>query len=294
MYREYVSRVSPTPRPGETSATPGARARARRGRTLGPCSAPSWRVRLRAAGVRWQPARGDAFVVPGPRPRRPRLRAERHGRRAHGRARRHAVLAFNGTTEWALDSLEATAARVGAARGPAARPCSGTPSSSSSALAGPPAGYAVTVRQRPAGSRHVDVTRGGGVRPGPAGRARAAPPRPPEPPRPQRSSPRSLLDPEHPQRGLLDPGAERRGGAGAGAGRRGTSPAASRGRRSARGRRRRRGTSPPGRRTTSARPAGRCRGRRRPPRRGSRGRRAAARATTDRENAAGWAGSRRG
>lgn len=60
--------------------------------------------RLRAAGVRWRPASGDRFLVDAPE-----LAGEVFTLSEMTiEARRYAtgtVLAFNGTTEWALDSV---------------------------------------------------------------------------------------------------------------------------------------------------------------------------------------------
>jgi hypothetical protein len=110
-------------------------------------------IALRDAGVVWRPAPGDAFVVPdrdlddqvfvlsdmviqtlevpdGP-----------------------PVLAFNGTTEWALDSLEAHEA-VWMPREDQLRTLLGDAFVSLERVPGPPEGYAVTAGS----SRHVDVT----------------------------------------------------------------------------------------------------------------------------------------
>jgi hypothetical protein len=110
-------------------------------------------VALRQAGVAWSPEPGDAFVVPdrdlddqvfvlsdmvvqtvtppdGP-----------------------PILAFNGTTEWALDSLEAHEA-VWLPREDQLRTLLGAAFEALEPVPGPPEGYAVTA----AGERHVDVT----------------------------------------------------------------------------------------------------------------------------------------
>jgi hypothetical protein len=93
-------------------------------------------IRLRDAGLRWHPARGDAFVVPG-------RDLDDHVFVLSDMVVElvdvpggTSILAFNGTTEWALDRLEAgSAVWVPRAR----RSCvvsSGTPSSASSACPG--------------------------------------------------------------------------------------------------------------------------------------------------------------
>ena len=108
---------------------------------------------LRAAGLIWKPERGDRFVVP-----------DREldmivfvlsdmvveevtlpdGTR---------ILAFNGTTEWALDSLEAAEA-VSLPSEAQLRTLLAQDFESLQALPGPGGGYAVTA----AGVRHVDVS----------------------------------------------------------------------------------------------------------------------------------------
>jgi hypothetical protein len=108
---------------------------------------------LRDAGIAWHPTPGDAFVVPdrdldeqvfvlsdmviqnvevpdGP-----------------------PILAFNGTTEWALDSLEAHEA-IWIPREDQLRVLLGSSFVSLERVPGPPEGYAVTT----ATGRHVDVS----------------------------------------------------------------------------------------------------------------------------------------
>jgi len=108
---------------------------------------------LRDAGVVWDPAVGDAFVVPDRdldeqvfvlsdmvvQPQQP----------PDGPP----TLAFNGTTEWALDSLEAHEA-VWLPREDQLRALLGSSFVSLERVPGPPEGYAVTTGT----SRHVDVT----------------------------------------------------------------------------------------------------------------------------------------
>jgi hypothetical protein len=108
---------------------------------------------LRDAGVRWEPSRGDFFVIPdrdlddlvfvlsdmvvqtinppdGP-----------------------PILAFNGTTEWALDSLEAHEA-LWLPREDQLRELLGAAFEGFEPVPGPPEGWAVSA----GGARHVDVT----------------------------------------------------------------------------------------------------------------------------------------
>ena len=110
-------------------------------------------IALRDAGVAWRPERGDAFMVPdrdlddqvfvlsdmvidlqdvpgGP-----------------------PILAFNGTTEWALDSLEANAA-VWLPREDQLRDLLGDAFASLERADGPVGGYVVALAD---GSRNVDV-----------------------------------------------------------------------------------------------------------------------------------------
>jgi len=108
---------------------------------------------LRDAGVVWDPAVGDAFAVPDRdldeqvfvlsdmvvQPLQP----------PDGPP----ILAFNGTTEWALDSLEAREA-VWLPREDQLRALLGSSFVSLERVPGPPEGYAVTTGT----SRHVDVT----------------------------------------------------------------------------------------------------------------------------------------
>lgn len=110
-------------------------------------------VALRDAGVVWTPAPGDAFVVPD---------RDLDGQVfvvsdmviqtvevPHGPA----ILAFNGTTEWALDSLEANDA-VWLPREDQLRDLLGEAFVSLERLPGAPVGFAVTLA---GGQRYVDV-----------------------------------------------------------------------------------------------------------------------------------------
>jgi hypothetical protein len=108
---------------------------------------------LRTAGVVWQPSPGDAFMVPD------------HDLDEHVFVLSDMViqtvevpdgppiLAFNGTTEWALDSLEATEA-VWLPREDQLRALLGDAFESMERVPGPPEGYAVVA----GGHRHVDVS----------------------------------------------------------------------------------------------------------------------------------------
>jgi hypothetical protein len=111
---------------------------------------------LQGAGVPWSPATGDRFFVPD-------RDLDEHvfvlsdmvielvdvpdgGR----------ILAFNGTTEWALDSLEAAAA-VWLPREDQLRELLGRAFVGLESLSGATTGYAVTVEVSGARERHVDV-----------------------------------------------------------------------------------------------------------------------------------------
>jgi hypothetical protein len=112
---------------------------------------------LRDAGVRWEPTPGDVFVLPD-RDLDEQVfvlsdmviqRVEVPGGSP--------ILAFNGTTEWALDSLEAHEA-VWLPREDQLRALLGAAFVSLERVPGPPEGYAVST-VGPAGAlRHVDVT----------------------------------------------------------------------------------------------------------------------------------------
>ncbi len=108
---------------------------------------------LRDAGVTWHPTPGDAFMVPD--------------RDLDGHVfvlsdmviqtvevpDGSPILAFNGTTEWALDSLEAAEA-VWLPREDQLRALLGDAFVSLERVPGTPEGYAVTVARQ----RYVDVT----------------------------------------------------------------------------------------------------------------------------------------
>lgn len=111
---------------------------------------------LREAGLRWTPAKGDCFAVPDRDLEGEvfvvsdmvveTLEVPDVGR----------LLAFNGTTEWALDSLEAGEA-LWLPREDQLRALLGDALVSMERLPTDPAGYAVTVRVAGAPARHVDV-----------------------------------------------------------------------------------------------------------------------------------------
>lgn len=108
---------------------------------------------LRAAGLVWEPRPGDSFVVPDrDLDEQVFVLSDMVVQTVHP-PDGPPVLAFNGTTEWALDSLEAHEAlwlpredQLRALLGPAFVALERVP--------GPPEGYAVTT----AAGRHVDVT----------------------------------------------------------------------------------------------------------------------------------------
>lgn len=109
--------------------------------------------RLCDAGVVWHPVKGDRFVVPDHdlddtvfvvSDMVVEVREVADGGR---------VLAFNGTTEWALDSLEAEEA-LWLPREDQLRDLLGAAFETLESLPGPQAGFAVTA----AGRRCVDVT----------------------------------------------------------------------------------------------------------------------------------------
>ena len=130
-----------------------AASRACTGCNTGPVLSLELALALRAAGVAWHPTPGDAFVVPD------------HDLDEHVFVLSDMViqtvevpdgppiLAFNGTTEWALDSLEASEA-VWLPREDQLRALLDAAFVSLERVPGPPEGYAVTTTS----GRHVDVT----------------------------------------------------------------------------------------------------------------------------------------
>jgi len=111
---------------------------------------------LREAGVRWTPARGDRFAVPDRdlddqvfvlSDMVVELVDVPDGER---------ILAFNGTTEWALDALEADEA-VWLPREDQLRDLLGSAFCSLERLPAPSGGWAVAVAVGRTTSRHLDV-----------------------------------------------------------------------------------------------------------------------------------------
>ena len=110
-------------------------------------------LRLRDAGVRWDPTPGDAFMVPDhDLDEQVFILSDMVIQRLEV-PDGPPILAFNGTTEWALDSLEATEA-LWVPREDQLRALIGPEFVSLERVPGPPEGYAVTV----ATERYVDVT----------------------------------------------------------------------------------------------------------------------------------------
>jgi hypothetical protein len=114
-------------------------------------------VALRDAGVPWHPAPGDAFVVPD-------RDLDEHVFVLSDMVVQQvqppdgpAILAFNGTTEWALDSLEAHEA-IWLPREDQLRALLGPAFVSLERVAGPPEGYAVVIRAGERTARQVDLT----------------------------------------------------------------------------------------------------------------------------------------
>jgi hypothetical protein len=108
---------------------------------------------LRDAGVPWEPRPGDTFMIPD-------RDLDEHVFVLSDMVVQTVqppdgppILAFNGTTEWALDSLEAREA-LWLPREDQLRALLGSAFVSLERVPGPPEGYAVTA----GGSRHVDVT----------------------------------------------------------------------------------------------------------------------------------------
>jgi hypothetical protein len=108
---------------------------------------------LRDAGVRWEPRPGDAFVIPD-------RDLDEHVFVLSDMVVQTVqppdgppILAFNGTTEWALDSLEAQEA-LWLPREDQLRVLLGGSFGSLERVPGPPEGYAVSA----GGARYVDVT----------------------------------------------------------------------------------------------------------------------------------------
>ena len=108
---------------------------------------------LRAAGVVWHPTPGDAFVLPDRDLDDQVFVLSDMVIQTVDLPNGSPILAFNGTTEWALDSLEAHEA-VWLPREDQLRTLLGDTFVALERVPGPPEGYAVTTD----GGRHVDVT----------------------------------------------------------------------------------------------------------------------------------------
>jgi hypothetical protein len=108
---------------------------------------------LRAAGLAWQPRRGDAFMVPDRDLDDEVFVLSDMVIEQQDVPGGPPILAFNGTTEWALDSLEAHDA-VWLPREDQLRDLLEGTFATLEATGGSPAGYVVTLVD---GSRHVDV-----------------------------------------------------------------------------------------------------------------------------------------
>lgn len=114
-------------------------------------------VALRDAGVQWHPAPGDAFVVPDrDLDEQVFVLSDMVVQQVHP-PQGPPILAFNGTTEWALDSLEAREA-VWLPREDQLRALLGRAFVSLERVLGAPEGFAVVVRTGGQTSRHVDLT----------------------------------------------------------------------------------------------------------------------------------------
>ncbi len=111
---------------------------------------------LRRAGVTWSPAKGDRFVVPDRDLDDEVFVVSDMVVEAVDLPRVGRILAFNGTTEWALDSLEANEA-IWLPREEQLRTLLGDAFVSLERLDTEPQGYAVTVRAAGGRVRHVDV-----------------------------------------------------------------------------------------------------------------------------------------
>ena len=111
---------------------------------------------LRRAGVQWSPTKGDRFVVPDRDLDDEVFVVSDMVVQAVDVPRVGRILAFNGTTEWALDSVEAAEA-IWLPREEQLRSLMGDAFVSLERLETEPAGYAVTVRVEGELDRHVDV-----------------------------------------------------------------------------------------------------------------------------------------
>jgi hypothetical protein len=110
-------------------------------------------IALRDAGVVWHPAVGDSFAVPDRDMDEQVFVLSDMVVQSMQPPAGPPILAFNGTTEWALDSLEAREA-VWLLREDQLRALLGSAFVSLERVPGPPEGYAVTTGT----ARYVDVT----------------------------------------------------------------------------------------------------------------------------------------
>ncbi|HET6938763.1 MAG TPA: pilus assembly protein CpaE [Nocardioides sp.] len=108
---------------------------------------------LRDAGVRWEPQPGDLFVIPDRDLDEQLFVLSDMVVQTLQPPDGPPVLAFNGTTEWALDSLEAGEA-VWLPREDQLRELLGSSFERLERVPGPPEAYAVSA----GGRRHVDLT----------------------------------------------------------------------------------------------------------------------------------------
>ena len=110
--------------------------------------------RLKAAGIEWRPSPGDHFHVPDRDLDETVFVVSDMVVEVMELPSRQRYFAFNGTTEWALDSIEQEEV-VWLPREDQLRALLGT---GFVQLEGIPGGYAVTVRQAGRDERHVDIT----------------------------------------------------------------------------------------------------------------------------------------
>jgi len=107
-------------------------------------------TRLRAAGLRWRPASGDRFAIPGGDLAGEVFVIAEMTIEVQDVPGGHSVIKFNGTTEWALDSIDA--ARV--LWLPREDQLRAELADDFSTLTVVPGGFAVTLGD---GSRHLDI-----------------------------------------------------------------------------------------------------------------------------------------
>jgi hypothetical protein len=110
--------------------------------------------RLKAAGMEWQPSPGDHFYVPDRDLDETVFVVSDMVVQVLELPSRQRYFAFNGTTEWALDSIEQEEV-VWLPREDQLRTLLG---SAFVRLEGIPGGFAVTVQQQGLEERHVDLT----------------------------------------------------------------------------------------------------------------------------------------